>query len=700
MIYFPVIRKFTIDKYQLYKNDNNSGITHDLFGGIHLIVGINGLGKTTLLNAIYRLLVGGNDTSKGDDKALGTSQHKLSAWRHRRFFSKRVKDKALNATIEAEIEFGENTLLVTRKLSNLEVTFLSENGKELQASQQVYEERVVKLSGLSDFVDFFSVVKHLLFFLEDRAELIWNYGSQFEMFRILFFDNEASVQAAEFKDEAQSADSNYRNLYDALKGTREEFESITQANNSDLKTELAVSEAHLAGLEQSQEIASQDLLECRHEIENTKYQIAVAKREYDEFRLSSEQLQHELFSNYFPDLDNTIKFLFSNLSSGGGCFACGNKSYDAGKKVRQALEKRDCPVCEAKIEEQETAPNVTKEFELDERRLDKVKIRIAETQKTLENLEEFLSEKYVDENNLLGQLVELSQERLTLEKRIQKIRKSLPPEDADLESLSRQLKLKEGELAALDRKRIQKDKAFRDIVRSQQNKIDSNMRKVKEKFQYYSKQLLAEEVFLEITTFKNKIGQRGDSLSFPCFKVYMTSGVFDTNPAPREDPEDVSESQREFIDLAFRLSLIDVVSGVNAPAMMVMETPEASLDSMFMHEISRLFRDFANMNNGKNILLASTNLNQSQMISSLLGAVNSPEATFRTRKEEILGDTGTRIEAPIPLKIKPAERTKHIINLLELASPNATLKNHALRYQQLFEEAVYPEGEDTGIADE
>lgn len=197
----------------------------------------------------------------------------------------------------------------------------------------------------------------------------------------------------------------------------------------------------------------------------------------------------------------------------------------------------------------------------------------------------------------------------------------------------------------------------------------------------------AEKVLLKLETDKRRAGQSGEPIEFPCFKVSMTSGVFDSSPSVREDGSAVSESQREFIDLAFRLSLIDVVThGRNSPSMIVMETPEASLDRMFVHEASLLFRKFAAGHNNKNVFLASTNLTDGSMIPALLGILEKPIPA----NSEDIEDKSEKLDS-LPPGIPLEKRHEHIINLLKCSAPNRILKIHRDEYNDMFEKAVYPE---------
>ncbi|WDE08330.1 hypothetical protein SG34_021195 [Thalassomonas viridans] len=694
MIHFPVLRDIRIENYQLYRNDNSSGIEHSLEGGVHLIVGINGLGKTTLLNAIYRLLVGPNDAPKGGEKSLGSSKNELTPWRRKKFFSSRVKDGALKATIEGKISFGDKSIKVKRKLSNLEVVGLSIDGEELDASQDMYEKTIEELSGLPSYVDFFSVVKFLIFFLEDRSDLIWDHMSQFEMFRILFFDREVAKASAKHRDDARSADSNYRNLLVSINKIKEQLEELTSDETDVTRQEYASALASLHGIEEQQRDLNEEFIEVEADADNSKLKIAKLKREFDEYKFGIEEKQHTLVSKHFPDLNDTVKILLSNLSAGGGCFVCGNESENISQTIKKALDNNCCPVCDSNENHQENSSKVIDNSELEEARLKKLQQESLLTLDSLELQQEILNDQLKNKAYLQELIAQISEERVKWLRKVQSIEKTLPEEGSSVEELAKQLRLLQGLLAQYNDTRRKETQAYKNALASQETNLHTKLELVKTKFEYYCSRLLVEKVMLRRDFIEGPLGQGGDEkVRLPFFKVYMTSGVHKESPELRESHEQVSESQREFIDLAFRLAIFDVVNGErNSPAMVVMETPEASLDSIFMHEISHLFRTFGEQNDGKNVFLASTNLNQSAMISSLLGIANEPVPLSQTRKDRIQGQPGKELKGNkhIP-KLPQEDRDSHIINLLKLAAPNAALINHAEYYDTLFNNAVFPE---------
>jgi predicted ATPase len=51
---FPILHRFEIAGYQLFPGRRGTGFAYEVKKGVTVIAGINGLGKTTLLNALFR----------------------------------------------------------------------------------------------------------------------------------------------------------------------------------------------------------------------------------------------------------------------------------------------------------------------------------------------------------------------------------------------------------------------------------------------------------------------------------------------------------------------------------------------------------------------------------------------------------------------------------------------------------------------
>ncbi|MEJ0044527.1 MAG: hypothetical protein WDM81_20925 [Rhizomicrobium sp.] len=238
MIHFPVIRRLEIKNYELFQNDHSEGIGHAFPRGVHAVVGINGLGKTTLLTMLYRALLGPYDQSKSDDVGLLGSQHKLSDWRNKDFFRDRVKDKAAKATIEIDVTFGASIITVRRRLNTLQIEHLAIDGvvsetKKANILASEYEDAVVRFSGVANYFDYFAVLRYLVFFLEDRVELIWDRRSQFDMLRVLLFDTESAGATSNAYDEAQAADSRFRSRRFIVGKDRDRLEDAEKGSGNE-----------------------------------------------------------------------------------------------------------------------------------------------------------------------------------------------------------------------------------------------------------------------------------------------------------------------------------------------------------------------------------------------------------------------------------------------------------------------------------
>lgn len=186
-----------------------------------------------------------------------------------------------------------------------------------------------------------------------------------------------------------------------------------------------------------------------------------------------------------------------------------------------------------------------------------------------------------------------------------------------------------------------------------------------EVFSAYASAFLVEQCQLSYQMNQRLIGQGGVKLNFPSFELEMTSSLLPF-PAPREASSDVSESQKEFIDLAFRMAILAALPKESG-SLLVIETPESSLDSLFVDRAGMMLHKFARVVGGKrNQVVCTSNLNRENMIPAILG----------------LSDSEGKVKAA------SAIQEKRIINLLKLAAPSRAYLEFKSKYDRAYEHAL------------
>lgn len=669
--------------YELFQNENSDGITHLFRRGVHAVVGINGLGKTTLLAMLYRVLLGPFDQSKSDDVGLLGSQHELSAWRNKGFFRDRVSDGAANATIEADIAFGKKLLTVKRRLSNLQIEHLALDGQSLEASHAAYQNAVIGLAGTATFFDFFAILRYLVFFLEDRVELIWDRRSQYDMLRILLFDTAAAKSASEAYDAAQAADSRFRNRRAILGRDRDRL-AVLEAAAGDAQAsqfralQNAVAEAEARDREQAKEAE-----EVRERIDEARLRRERVLLDLQEARTALEIEEQAHYKHLFPEIGGTAHHVFLNLLGGGGCLVCGSTGEDVADYLRSKLEEHRCPICNSLSERHE---KVVAPADFSRARLRRLKIKVDQLREAVIVAVGEIDTAEKEHEELIGRREEDRQQLRTLRSQLDQLGFTELPSDADIESLRSAVAEGEKELNRLQAERTAAEGRYGRVVKRQRGAIDRTVNAVRKRFREYAGMVLAERCELNFANEKRSIGQEGAKFEFPYFEVMMTSSVFDQSLSTRHNSEAVSESQREFLDIAFRLALISAATNGKADSMLVLETPEASLDSLFVAMAGEAFRHYGEDKQRKNVLIASTNLNNEEMLSALLGVHRAPSLERAATTELKLRPRQTsRIRASV---VPAIERPDRIINLLDLAAPNAALRRHRAYYKDLFTRAL------------
>lgn len=659
---FPVLHRLIVRDYRLYPGSPElPGIDFLFQDGISLLAGINGLGKTTLINLIFRLLVGPFELPKdaGSGRFGSAAKANVIAWTGRTsFFPQRVADKAQSATAELMFSVGERQFRVKRAMSNLRLLECQCDASQLAitSDEAAYRAALCAAADAGQFVDFLTAVKYLTFFNEERRDILWDEQAQRQFFRILFTRPDEARQWIEIEQQISSADSRARNISASvyqMEQDLKEGESLL-INNAGVDARLAAEQALLdADLRRRQELEGQaegleaDLKVLRRDLERSK----LAE---DEIRRSVEEVRFNRLATLFPSMTETAQYILTQLYTDGRCLACEQHSPAAQKKLEDALEAKLCVVCGSDLRSSPRTFDHPIETVSDDA-LREIQDRLSSATIQREVLADAESAREAEWRHVLKELADVTAAANARAKDVEALRSQLPPDPDDLAKLRGNIKDMREREAAEKRKRQGAEAIYERLLEQVNSRIETATGRVSTIFQQLIERFLEERCSLTFKTISDRPSQSGRFFQYPSLRFEMTAAAFEGEQI-RSSPDDVSESQREFIDLAFRMALAEAAATDGAMSM-VIETPEASLDAIFMSRAAEMFRTFARPPRS---IVVTSNLTSSVMIPALMGTQTADPREIERRRTRVL-------------------------NLLEIAAPNAAVRHHKRQYIEFLE---------------
>lgn len=659
-INLPVIEQLAINNYSLYPGESQSGLDLSFSDGITVIAGINGIGKTTLLTLLLRMLLGPTDPEKAMRSLGRVSQRKLVNLDKFNFFASRVPevlDEESTATLQFSL--GTEKVTITRCMKNMalkSVTFSAEAFTP-QTEIELIEE-LARRAGLLSGYDFHVVVRHLQFFNEDRLPLLWDPGAQFELYKILFFDEEIASSLNSVFADIQSIDTDYRNRVHQLNKRRDALPPIRK---SSAVIEVEALDKMIEAAKESYEKANEGFLAKRTKFEELQKAIRDLDVQAEDAQIELAELEQQLTQQdamfilqALPTLGNKEKFLMQGFATGCGCFVCGSKSKNHIGNISEKTRNGHCFVCDAPVGSADMAnvtPITAHVVLATEARMDTLLISAA-------NIDAQRKAAELELSQATGEVRLAANERASLLQSLDALNAQRPDRSTvDPFSLRGEIEREETALKLLAEQRKELTASYRKTIENARLRMEEFKEDLRRRLTEYATSFLQEQVnvsFNNETPFKLATG--AEEVHIPSFTINMTSGTHKI-AHERRTSNSVSESQKEFLDLAFRMSLLDIV-GQEGPTMLVIETPEASLDSWFMRRAAELMRRFAPESGGnKRKVLATSNVNGTLMIPALLGLID---------------DDGS-------IKKLTREREHHFVNLLKLTPPPAALQENKAR---------------------
>lgn len=629
MIEFPVCEQLRIDGYGLYPGRNHDHLLDIVFGpGLTLVLGANGLGKTTLISILFRLLTGPNDLRSGSGDSLGTTAlHPAELSRERkREFAARVSDGAEHASAILTFALGDSRLTVTRALNSLRLTSLERDGDNVTgADEAAYQRIVCEASGVHAFGDFLLVLRHLTFFFEDRRSLVWDASAQRQILRALFLAPTDARRWSELERIALSLDSELRNTNALL--TRNENRTGAaqrqQGNASEVRVQI---EAHNAL--QTTDMARQELLgeqatELDTLLTRQRLDLLRVEQQADAEQRGVERAQLSVIERSFPSIDQSMRYIFAQLVSDGLCRACGQPSEAAVQRMHRNLELRQCAICDMPLPTTPTVPA----GEVAVERVERARESAAQAQQQLGAAQRAYRETAEEYRTVQDELAQLSATIDQRHREINSLYHQLPPEESALREQETVLHGLRVRVESLKASLADAQRNFAAFVEGQTRTVQLISEQLKTAFDTYASGFLMEQVALTWSPVQERLGvfTANPFIEFPAFRLDVTGSDF-AEPVRRDGPGQVSESQREFIDLAFRMALIEVAAA-HGGGTLVIDAPESSLDAVFIHRAAAVLGRFANAN-ARNRLIVTSNILAGdllpQLIESSAGAAGAP----------------------------------------------------------------------------
>ena len=373
-IYLPELLSINIKNYTLYPNGLD--YTFNFVKGVNLVLGGNGMGKTTFVNIIRFAILGLYKKPFGYTRTYQGNIIEKRQLFPQKYFSSRMDDSVrtdTSPTVSISMKINSITVELTRDLSSITLTKLKVDGIEVLGNlidQFSYEklsdiekkdtlpykyENIIKTNTNLDFDDLIFFVNEVLFFGEDHKTILWNDEGFFpdvqsELFNKYFNDPDLDKKRQEAIRKAKYFDSLSRHSSEDMRAINKVLSKMKDApvtNLStnkgniaftliDLKTELARVNTKLETIQKERASKSQYISLLQNDINK----ISLSVNDKDK---QLTQIEEELNSHIWETLYPSYHIFIKNIQLNHVCPMCSHPNGELVERVTN--EQNNCFVC-------------------------------------------------------------------------------------------------------------------------------------------------------------------------------------------------------------------------------------------------------------------------------------------------------------------------------------------------------------------
>lgn len=620
-IYLPELLNISIKNYTLYPNGLD--YTFDFVKGVNLVLGGNGMGKTTFVNMIKFGIIG--LYKKAMDLTRTYKERaiiKRLLYPYDYFFAR--KDDSVQiageATVTLTFRISKAIFVVTRSLDSgnlitahvndttLNGICISEDRYERLNQDQKkdyllksYEDEIERYSNLT-YDDLIFFVNEILFFGEDHKTVLWNdsldgkLDVQNELFNKYFNEPELDQRRQDALREARYYDSLSRHKSEDMRVIKSLMEKMKPADEDkveaysvpsaidvvSLRTQLEAIKNQLASIQSHRDSLANEISLLQGEINRSS--LEASKIDEEKRRLEG-QMKSAIWESLHPMYDVFIK----NIQLNHICPICNQEDEELVEKIE-----RDSTSCFACGKEIRTSTNdeLVKQYKEVASYHRSVYQSIANKQCKVKTIECELDRLDYEFKNIDLQRRSIQQQIRELE--YQRSNVDTPDKLQTLEDEYNKLsKEKEDN----QKKSLKCALIAQELTSRIEEEILNNVTKFSGLFSAYAEDFLGVKCELEYKSYDN-----GPKRFYPVIDGKV-----------RRQEESLSESQRFFIDHSFRMSILTFF--YQTPSFYIVETPDSSLDISYEKNAANVFARF--LSNPNSVILTS-NLNNSAFVSHLI----------------------------------------------------------------------------------
>jgi len=589
-IKLPALRSIEVENYHLFSKKWK----YDVYSGMNLFVGTNGLGKTTTTALIIYGMVGPESEIPMD------------------YFENRggPHDDDAKPTIKLVFTVGEHEFEIHRIITEDTILYLRVDkdhqyySDDFDNIEEVYEGLLKQYTGIESLSDITFLLQKFLIRQEEGNYLIWDDkgGDQSKLIRILI--NQAGFQA-EFErlaKDVKDADTKVRGKTDIKAQFQKKINELIKLRNEELEKRKDYDQRiNIENILTKLQADSDKNIELRDKnLDNIQYltdkireidgNIEVISANYEQHTDEVRQLESQLFKHIYSD--ESVLTSVHKLKHYGICIYC-NKSPKSEKieKIVKSLEvKNECPVCESTLDL--VHPDLDNSQVLSQLEQSQSKLKSAtEEIKPLQNKKNLLTKELDDmwaaqrkiEKEVNALAIQMYDQNIQLSKMKENPEEQITEYDTQIQGLEFQV--------ANYEKEIEPEREKWEIAKEKLNSKNEELNVVINSFEDKLNAIFVKYAskYFKIDCVLTTIERRPKES-----KISVQSFVPEFDGKTRFEMKNCSTSERIFMEYLFRISLLELYQqeSKNTP-FIIMETTEGAFDISSTVQLASAFNEFS-----------------------------------------------------------------------------------------------------------